>query len=83
MLKWPKLQLDEIASYEEQPIQILEANEHIFQGRTIVMFRVLWQHHGATETTWENESEMCEHYPHLFADQGIFQISRMKFLEGG
>ena len=29
ILKWPELQLDETVSYEEQPIQILEANEHI------------------------------------------------------
>ena len=29
VLKWPELQLDETVSYEEQPIQILEANEHV------------------------------------------------------
>ena len=58
VLKWLELQLDEIVSYKEQPIQILEANEHVLRGRTISLVRVLWQHHGATETMWENESKM-------------------------
>ena len=66
VLKWPELQLDEIASYEEQPIQILEASEHVLRGRTISMVKVLWQHHGTPEATWEDEKEFREHYPHLF-----------------
>ena len=41
MLKWPELQLEEIVSYEVQPIQIVEANEHILWGRTIELVRVL------------------------------------------
>ena len=30
------------ASYEEQPIQILEANEYVLQGKAITLVRVLW-----------------------------------------
>ena len=58
VLKWPELQLDETATYEEQPTPILEANEHVLRGRTIALVRVLWHHQGATETTWENNKEM-------------------------
>ena len=35
ILDWSELQLEEVESYEEQPIQILEANEHVHRGRTI------------------------------------------------
>ena len=66
VLKWPELQLDETVSYETQPIQILKANEQVLRGRAISLINVLWQHHRATEMTWENESEMRKHYPHLF-----------------
>ena len=51
VLKWLELLLHKKAFYEEQPIPILEANEHILRGRIITLVRVLWQHHGTTETT--------------------------------
>ena len=51
VLKWPELKVDKTTSYKEQPIQILEANEHDLRGRTISLVRVLWQHYRATETT--------------------------------
>ena len=60
VLAWNDLPLEQDASYEEEPVHVLEAKEHVLRGRTIYLVRVLWRHHGTEETTWENEKEMYD-----------------------
>ena len=68
ILDWTELTLEQDASYEEQPIQILESRDRVLRDKTITMVRVLWKHHGVEESTWEDELETRSRYPHLFMD---------------
>ena len=63
---------DEVA-YEEQPVKILDAKEKVLRNKVIRLVKVLWQHHGVEEATWEPELEILEKYPHLFATRGQFR----------
>ncbi|XP_057478185.1 uncharacterized protein LOC130765707 [Actinidia eriantha] len=65
---WTELALEQDASYEEQPIRILELKNHVLRGKKIAIVRVLWKHHGVEESTWEDELETRSRYPHLFVD---------------
>ena len=68
VLDWTELNIDEYASYEEQAIRILERKEHVLRGKTISLVKILWDHHGVKESTWEDEIEARSKYPHLFSD---------------
>ena len=36
------------------------------RNKTIPLVKVLWQHHGIEEATWEPEAAMREQHPELF-----------------
>ena len=57
VLDWTELALEQDASYEEQPIRILESKNHVLRGKKITIVKVLWKHHGVEESTWEDELE--------------------------
>ena len=60
-------------TYEEQPVRILDTKEKVLRNKIIRLVKVLWQHHGVKEATWEPELEIREKYPHLFATRGKFR----------
>ena len=60
------MELDADVTYEERPIQILDRREQVLRGKTIPLVRVLWNHHGVEESTWEREDETRSTYPELF-----------------
>ena len=66
VLDWVDLDVEEDASYEERPVQILDTQEQVLQGKTIPLVKVLWKHHGIDEATWEREAELRSKYPDLF-----------------
>ncbi|XP_057465239.1 uncharacterized protein LOC130754965 [Actinidia eriantha] len=44
VLDWTELAIEQDASYEEQPIRILESKDHVLRGKKITIVRVLWKH---------------------------------------
>jgi hypothetical protein len=68
VIQYSELEVAPDASYEEQAIRILDSREQVLRGKTIPLVRVLWQHHGAKESTWEREDEMRSRYPELFGN---------------
>ena len=36
------------------------------------LIKVLWQHSGVEDATWEREDTICANYPFLFEDGGTF-----------
>ena len=73
----PVINLEDIevqdgATYEEQPVRILDTKEKVLRNKIIQLVKVLLQHHGVEEATWEPELEIREKYPHLFATRGKF-----------
>ncbi|GAB2268533.1 hypothetical protein Dimus_038722 [Dionaea muscipula] len=68
VLDWENLDVEPDASFEERPLQILDARDQVLRGKTIPLVKVLWNHHGVEEATWEREAGMRARYPELFAD---------------
>ena len=65
MIQWQEVEVVEDATYEERPIQILDRKEQILWTKTIPLVKVLWQHHGVEEATWDLEAAIRERYPEL------------------
>ena len=38
------------------------------------LVKVLWQHRGVEEPTWEREDTVCVNYPFLFEDEGMLLV---------
>ncbi|XP_047953477.1 uncharacterized protein LOC125199525 [Salvia hispanica] len=53
-------------SYEEKPKKILDRKVQQLRNKAITSVKVLWEHHGQEEATWELEDKMKERYPELF-----------------
>ena len=57
---------------------IMDSREQVLQRKTVRLVRVLWQHRGVEESTWEREYTMRATYPFLFRDEGTW-FSRLIF----
>ena len=49
---------------------IMDSRDQVLQRKTVRLVRVLWQHCGVEESTWEREDTMRATYPFLFRDEG-------------
>ena len=54
-------------SFDEEPKVILTREVKQFQNKQVPIVKVLWQHHGMEEATWEPKSTMRAQYPQLFS----------------
>ncbi|XP_026428426.1 uncharacterized protein LOC113324326 [Papaver somniferum] len=62
IIEWRDLQLNDNVSYEEKPLRVVDSKEQVLRSKTIKTVKVLWQHHGSEEATWELESEIRDKY---------------------
>ena len=53
--------------YIEHPVKILDEKERVSQNNVVKFDKVQWQNHSEDEATWEQESYILEHYPHLLS----------------
>ena len=49
---------------------IMDSREQVLQRKIVRLVRVLWQHRGVEESTWEREDTMRATNPFLFRDEG-------------
>ena len=54
----------------------MDSQDQILQHKTVKLVKVLWQHRGVEEATWECEDTIRATYPFLFRDEGT-QFSRL------
>ena len=66
ILDWQELKLQENMKYEERPRKILDVQERVLRNKVIHIVKVLWEHHGVEEATWELEADVKKRYPELF-----------------
>ena len=66
ILDWQELKLQENMKYEERPRKILDVQERVLRNKVIPLVKVLWEHHGVEEATWELEADVKKRYPELF-----------------
>ena len=70
IIRWDSVLLDENLSYEEEPVAILDREVRKLRSKEIASIKVQWKNRPVEESTWENEADMQERYPHLFTDSG-------------
>ena len=70
IIHWDSVLLDENLSYEEEPVAILDREVRKLRSKEIASKKVQWKNRSVEESTWENEADIQERYPHLFTDSG-------------
>ena len=68
-------------SYDEEPKAILAREVKQLRNKQVPVVKVLWQHHGMEEATWELETTMRVQYPQLF--NSSMNYEEKIFLRGG
>ena len=75
---WGQIKVDIDGTFEEGPVCILDSRDKVLRRKTVRLLRVLWQHYGVEESTWEREDTMRAIYPFLFRDEGTW-FNRLRF----
>ena len=76
VMDWGEIEVDTDGTFEEGPVCIMDSRDQVLRRKTVRLVRVLWQHRGVEEATWEREDTMRVTYPFLFRDKGT-QFSRL------
>ena len=79
MVDWGELIVDEYGTFEEGLVHIMDSREQVLRGKTVRLVKVLWQHRGVEEATWDREDTICTNYPFLFEDEGLFLFFFLSF----
>ena len=66
------IQVQEDFTCDEELKAILDREIRQLRNKKVPLVKVLWQHHGMKEATWELESTMREQYPQL-SSSGNFE----------
>ena len=72
IVDWGELVVDADGTFEEGPVRIMDSRESVFRGKTMRLVKVLWQHRGVEEATWEREDTVHANYPFLFDGECAF-----------
>ena len=51
-------------------MHIMDSRDQVLRRKTMRLVKVLWQHQGVEEATWEHEDMMRATNPSLFEDEG-------------
>ena len=68
VVDWGELVIDTNGTFEEGPMRIVDSRDQVLRRKTVRLVKVLWQHRGVEEATWESEDTMRASYPFLFED---------------
>ena len=72
IVDWGEIEVDTDRTFEEGPVCIMDSRDQILRRKTVRLVRVLWQHRGVEESTWEREDTMRATYSFLFRDGGTW-----------
>ena len=72
VVDWREITVDTDGTFEEGPVRILDSRDQVLRRKTVRLVKVLWQHRGVEEATWEPENTMRATYPFLFEDEGAW-----------
>ena len=78
VVDWKEIEVDTDETFEEGLVCIMDSRDQVLRRKTVRLVRVLWQHRGVVESTWERENTMRATYPFLFRDEGTW-FSRLIF----
>ena len=77
VVDWGQIEVDTDGTFEEGLVCIVDCRDQVLRSKTVRLVRVLWQHYGVEESTWEREDTMWACYPFLFKDEGTW-FSRLR-----
>ena len=72
VVDWGEIEVDTNVTFEEGPMCIINSRDQVLRRKAMRLVRVLWQHRGVEESTWELEDTMWATYPFLFRDEGTW-----------
>ena len=72
VVDWGEIEVDTDGTFEEGPVCIMDSRDQVLRRKTVRLVRVLWQHRGVKESTWERDDTMQATYPFLFRDEGTW-----------
>ena len=72
VVDWEEIEVDTDGTFEEGPVCIVDSRDQVLRRKTVRLVRVLWQHCGVEESTWEHNDTMQATYPFLFRDEGTW-----------
>ena len=72
VVDWGEIEVDTDGTFEEGPVCLLDSQDQVLRRNTVRLVRVLWQHRGVEESTWEREDTMRATYPFLFRAEGTW-----------
>ena len=71
-MDWEEIEVETDGTFEEGPGCIMDSQDWVLRRKTMRLVKVLWQHRGVEEATWEHEDTMRTAYPFLFRDKGTW-----------
>ena len=74
VVDWGELVVDENGTFEEGHVRIMDSQDQVLQHKTVRLVKVLWQHQGVKEATWEHEDTIRTNYPFLFKEESMFLL---------
>ena len=66
---WGEIFVDTDGTFEEGLVCIMDSQNQVLRCKTVRLVKVLWQHRGVEEATWERKDMMRATYPFLFRDE--------------
>ena len=77
---WRELVIGAYGTFEEGLVRIMNSRDQVLRSKTVRLVKVLWQHHGVDEATWERKDNMSANYPFLFEEKGTFLVIDIKLM---
>ena len=71
-MDWEEINVDTNGTFKEGLVGILDNQDQFLGHKTVRLVKMLWQHRGMEEETWELEGTMRTTYPFLFRDEGTW-----------
>ena len=62
-----EIELANDLTYEERPFRILDQMERVTRSKVRKFYKVQWEHHTESESTWEREEFLSTHYLEWFS----------------
>ena len=63
VVDWGQIEVDTDETFEKGPVCILDNCDRVLRRKAMRLVRVLWQHCGVEESTWERDDTMRATYP--------------------
>ena len=78
VVDWGQIEIDTDETFEEGLVCIVDSRGRVLRSKTVRLVRVIWQHCGVEESTWEREDTTRATYPFLFREEGTW-FSHLRF----